>query len=47
LGEIDKAIKAYEDALKVKFDEDTKYNLNLLKEKKEEQNTYNRKTTKT
>ena len=37
LGEIDKAIKAYEDALKVKFDEDTKYNLDLLKKKKEEQ----------
>ncbi len=37
LGEIDRAIKAYEDALKVKFDEDTKYNLDLLKEKKDEQ----------
>jgi Ca-activated chloride channel family protein len=37
LGEIDKAIKAYEDALKIKFDEDTKYNLDLLKKKKEEQ----------
>ncbi len=34
LGEIDRAIKAYEDALKVKFDEDTQYNLDLLKEKK-------------
>jgi len=37
LGEIEKAIKAYEDALKIKFDKDTKYNLDLLKKKKEEQ----------
>jgi len=41
LGEIDRAIKAYKDALKVKFDEDTKYNLDLLKEKKEEQKQKN------
>ena len=37
LGEIEKAIKAYKDALKIKFDKDTKYNLDLLKKKKEEQ----------
>jgi len=34
LGKIDEAIKSYEDALKIKKDKDTKYNLDLLKKKK-------------
>lgn len=37
LKDTDKAIKSYEDALKIKEDEDAKYNLELLKKKKEEQ----------
>ena len=37
LKDIEKAIKSYEDALKIKDDEDAKYNLELLKKKKEEQ----------
>lgn len=37
LGKIDEAIKSYEEALGIKNDEDTKFNLELLKKKKEEQ----------
>ena len=37
LGKIDEAIKSYEDALKIKKDKDTKYNLDLLKKKKKNQ----------
>ncbi len=37
LGKIDEAIKSYEDALKIKKDKDTKYNLDLLKKKKKKQ----------
>jgi Ca-activated chloride channel family protein len=36
-GKIDEAIKSYEEALGVQDDEDTKYNLELLKKLKEEQ----------
>ena len=44
LGETQKAIESYENALKIKDDEDTKYNLDILKkeeEKKEQQNQEN------
>ncbi len=34
---VDEAIKAYEEALKLNDDEDTKYNLELLKKKKQDQ----------
>jgi Ca-activated chloride channel family protein len=37
LGEIDEGIKAYEEALKIKEDQDTRFNLELLKKKKKEQ----------
>ncbi|MBU1669356.1 tetratricopeptide repeat protein [bacterium] len=37
LGQIDEAIKHYEEALSIQDDEDTKFNLELLKKKKEEQ----------
>ncbi len=37
LGKIDEAIKSYEDALKIKQDKDTKYNLELLKKQKKKQ----------
>jgi Ca-activated chloride channel family protein len=37
MKKIDKAIKSYEDALKLGEDKDTKFNLELLKKKKEEQ----------
>jgi Ca-activated chloride channel family protein len=37
LGKIDEAIKSYEDALKIKQDKDTKYNLDLLKKQKKKQ----------
>ncbi len=37
LGEIDEGIKAYEEALKIKEDKDTRFNLELLKKKKKEQ----------
>ncbi len=36
LGNIDAGIKAYEKALKIKNDKDTKYNLELLKKRKKE-----------
>ena len=38
LKDNDKAIESYEEALKIKDDGDAKYNLELLKKKKEEQN---------
>ncbi len=44
LGEIDRPLKPIKMHLKVKFDEDTKYNLDLLKEKKEEQKQKNDQT---
>ncbi|CAA6816059.1 MAG: Unknown protein, partial [uncultured Sulfurovum sp.] len=34
---LDKAIESYEKALKVRYDEDTKFNLELAKKKKEEE----------
>jgi Ca-activated chloride channel family protein len=37
LGKLDEGIKAYEEALKIKEDEDTRFNLELLKKKKKEQ----------
>jgi len=37
LGKIDEEIKRYEDALKIKQDKDTKYNLELLKKQKKKQ----------
>ena len=37
LGELDEGIKAYEEALKIKEDDDTRFNLELLKKKKKEQ----------
>ncbi len=37
LGKFDEGIKAYEEALKIQEDEDTKFNLELLKKKKKEQ----------
>ncbi len=50
LNDIDNAIKAYEEALKIEFDEDTKYNLDFLKrqkqQKKDNQNQNNRQKNK-
>jgi len=46
LGKIKEAIKAYEDALKIRFDKDTKYNLELLKKllkEKEKKKNKNKK----
>lgn len=37
MGKTDEAIKAYEEALKLKEDKDTRYNLELLKKKKKQQ----------
>jgi Ca-activated chloride channel family protein len=37
LGKLDEGIKAYEEALKIKEDKDTRFNLELLKKKKKEQ----------
>jgi len=37
LGKLDEGIKAYEEALAIKEDEDTRFNLELLKKKKKEQ----------
>ena len=46
LNKIDDAIKSYEDALKIKNDEDTKYNLELLKKlKKQQQKNKNQKNS--
>ncbi len=36
LGDIDKALKSYEEALKIKEDKDTRFNYELLKKKKEQ-----------
>jgi len=44
-GEIKKAIESYEKALKIKKDKDTKYNLDLLR-KKQQQNKKNKKNKK-
>ncbi len=46
LNKIDEAIKSYEDALKIKDDEDTKFNLELLKKKKKEQEKKKKKKKK-
>lgn len=46
LNKIDEAIKSYEDALKIKDDEDTKFNLELLKKKKKEQEKKKKKQQK-
>jgi len=46
LGKIDEAIKSYEDALKIKKDKDTKYNLDLLKKKKKHQKKKHQKKKK-
>ncbi len=43
LGKIDKAIESYEKALKIKEDEDTKFNLEFLKKKKKEQEKKDKK----
>ena len=37
MGKLDEGIKAYEEALKIKEDEDTRFNLEFLKKKKKEQ----------
>lgn len=41
LGQIDEAIKAYEEALSLKQDPDTQFNLDLLKKEKEQQDQEN------
>ncbi len=46
LGKIDDAIKSYEQALKIKKDKDTKYNLDLLKKKKKKKNQKKKKDKK-
>jgi len=46
LGKLEEGIKAYEEALKIKDDEDTKFNLELLKKKKKEQNQKQNKKNK-
>jgi Ca-activated chloride channel family protein len=43
LGKNDEAIKSYEDALKIQEDEDTKYNLEMLKKEKKKENKKNKK----
>ena len=43
LGKLDEGIKAYEEALKIKEDEDTRFNLELLKKKKKEQEKKDKK----
>jgi len=43
LGKIDEAIKSYEEALKIKKDKDTKYNLDLLKKMKKKQKNKKKK----
>jgi len=45
-NQIDKAIKAYEDALKIKEDKDTRFNLELLKRKKRQQKQKNKQQNK-
>ncbi|HHC11352.1 MAG TPA: tetratricopeptide repeat protein [Campylobacterales bacterium] len=46
LNNIDEAIKSYEDALKIKEDKDTRFNLELLKKKKKKQEKKNKKDDK-
>lgn len=47
MGKTDEAIKAYEEALKLKEDKDTRYNLELLKkQKKQQQKKKNKKNDK-
>lgn len=46
LGKIDEAIKSYEEALKIKKDKDTLYNLNLLKKQKKKHKKQNKKKKK-
>jgi len=46
LKKIDEAIKSYEDALKIKEDKDTRFNLELLKKKKKEQKKKDNKKDK-
>jgi len=46
LKKIDEAIKSYEDALKIKEDKDTRFNLELLKKKKKEQKKKDKKDKK-
>lgn len=46
LGTFDEGIKAYEEALKIKEDEDTRFNLELLKKKKKEQDKKEKKDDK-
>ena len=46
LGEIDKGIKAYEEALKIKEDKDTRFNLELLKKLKQKQKQQEKKSQK-
>ena len=44
LGEIDKGIKAYEEALNIKEDKDTRFNLELLKKLKQKQKRQKKKS---
>lgn len=46
LKKIDEAISSYENALKIKDDEDTKYNLEILKKQKKEQEKKNKDNQK-
>ena len=46
MKKIDKAIASYEKALKIKEDKDTRFNLELLKKKKEEQKKKDKKNDK-
>ncbi len=46
LGEIDKGIKAYEEALKIKEDKDTRFNLELLKKLKRKQKQQEKESQK-
>lgn len=46
LGKIDEAIKSYEEALKIKKDKDTQYNLDLLKKMKKKNKKKNQKKKK-
>ena len=43
LNKIDEAIKSYEDALKIEQDKDTKYNLELLKKRKDKEDKKKKK----
>lgn len=46
LNQIDKAINSYENALEIRFDKDTKFNLDLLKNGKKEQRKYKKHNLK-